>query len=84
MFHQVADAHAILRQKGVFKQAPIYAHNNQLFARVGSGFIKLYKFNQGTSNPNVAWETIDVPFELKADDRGVFLDKPVNHLKAVA
>jgi hypothetical protein len=71
MFSPVEDAAIILRRKGgVYIQAPAYAYNGNVFARVGSGFIAILKYNNGTSNINYSWEELSLPFELEWNEKG--------------
>lgn len=60
-FHIIDDAVAILRSRGVYKQAKLYARQGQLYAGHGSGFIMLFA-SGGTSLPNVSWEEADADF----------------------
>jgi len=48
----------ILRSKGVFTVNDVYVRQNELFAKRGSGFIRL-KGNNATSVPGVMWEQIE-------------------------
>lgn len=45
----------ILVQKGVFRQAALFRCGLGIFAKYGSGFVRLYERN-GTSSPNVKWD----------------------------
>ena len=55
LFHQVEGESVILRSKGTFTQNDVYQRNNELFAKKGSGFIRLMQ-NEGTSQPSVMVE----------------------------
>lgn len=57
LFHVIDDAVAILRSKGVFRQVPVYRRGEEVFAKHGSGFIKLLSAGH-TTQPNISW--IDV------------------------
>ena len=59
------DEQIVLRQKGVYKQAQLYTYGDQVFAKVGGGFIGLRKPDHanGTTNPNVTWEKDSLSFE---------------------
>lgn len=57
-FHQIEGAQAILRSRGVFKQVDLYVYGIRVFAKWGSGFIGLQKYQQGTTKPDVSWVEI--------------------------
>lgn len=65
-FHVIDDGAAILRARGVYRQAKIYRRGPDVFAGWGAGFIKLGP-RGGTSNPNVSW--IDIEGEDVLCDR---------------
>ncbi len=46
-FHIVEDAVVILSSKGVFKQSNIYVRKNYIYAKHGSGFIRLQRHEKG-------------------------------------
>lgn len=57
-FTVVPDAHAIVYMKGVYRQAALYLRGDKVYAKWGSGFIRL---SQGgaTSHINVRWADLD-------------------------
>lgn len=61
LFHALTDGFAILRKRGVFTQAPLYRRGTAIYARLGSGFVKLLS-NHNTTHPDVRWE------DYQADD----------------
>lgn len=61
LFHIIDDAFAVLRSKGVYRQAKLYWRGPQLYAAWGGGFIRILKHG-GTSNPNVS--CVELPAEL--------------------
>lgn len=63
LFHQIEDANAILFSRGVFRQAKLFQRNGQLFAGVGSGFVRLCE-KGGTSAPNITWVDLDIEFQV--------------------
>lgn len=77
MFHQIQDSSVVLKSRGVYKQTACFAHNGQVFAKCGSGFIKLFKHLNGTSNPNVSWEDVQLPFPINYTNTGVMLVTPI-------
>lgn len=50
---------AILIQKGVYKQVPLYMRNGYYYAKLGSGFIKLHA-DGTTTHPTTRLDTITV------------------------
>ncbi len=40
-FQEVEAEAAVLVDRGLYKQVPLYTRNHQLFAKLGSGFIRL-------------------------------------------
>lgn len=73
MFHEIQDSSVILKSRGVYKQTACFSHKGQVFAKNGSGFIKLFKHLNGTSNPNVSWEDVQLPFPISYTPTGVML-----------
>lgn len=57
-FHVIDDACAILRRRGVYRQVNLYFRGEQLYARLGSGYIRLLG-RGGTTAPDVSWEEYD-------------------------
>jgi hypothetical protein len=60
LFHCVDGAQVITRTKGIFHQRPVYRRGARLYAGTGGGFIRLGQ-GDATSNPNTAWEGLDIP-----------------------
>lgn len=58
LFHVVDDGFAILRSRGVYRQAKLYRRGNNLYAGFGAGFVKLH-VHGGTTAPNVSWIDVD-------------------------
>lgn len=57
LFHVIDDAFAILRSRGVYKQAKLYERKGRIYAQHGSGFIALTR--SGTTAPNVSVDEIE-------------------------
>lgn len=57
-FHIIPDGDAVLRSKGVFKQAKVYRRGKDVYAAHGAGFIRLIQHG-GTTVPNIHWLGID-------------------------
>lgn len=69
-FTIVEDAVVILLCKGLFKQSEIYTRRNYIYAKHGSGFIRLQKAEKGTSVPGITYEDLYLPFEATYDPIG--------------
>ena len=69
-FHIVEDAVVILSSKGVFKQSDIYVRKNYIYAKHGSGYIRLQRHEKGTSCPAVYYEDLYLPFVPEYDNIG--------------
>lgn len=61
-FTELTGSSVVLQSNGVFKVSRLYHYNSQVFAAWGSGFIKLYKHEDGTSAPKVRWEKRSIDF----------------------
>ena len=57
-FTEIPDAQAITVSKGVYRQVSLFQRGSNVYARHGSGFVKLHQ-GQSTSNPNVRWVELD-------------------------
>lgn len=57
-FHIIDDAAAVLRSKGVYRQAKVYRRGNDVYAGWGNGFIRLLR-GSATTHPNVSWDGIE-------------------------
>ena len=60
LFHIIDGAQVILRSGGVFYQKKIFHRANRLWAQWRGGYVRL-DGSQGTSNPKVSWEDLDLP-----------------------
>ena len=61
LFHIIPDAQVICRAKnGTFFQRKVYRRGDRLYAAWGGGFIRLGA-GDATSNPNVSYESLDMP-----------------------
>lgn len=60
---------AVLQQNGVYHQCDLYTFQGGLFAKLGSGFVRL-KGSGGTSKPNVMLNHIETEKELWSDQFG--------------
>ena len=57
-FKQIRNAHVMTRAKsGLFRELDLYKYKNELYAKAGQGFYKLYS-NLCTSSDNVKWSVI--------------------------
>ena len=57
-FHIIDDAAVIIRRRGRYRQSKLYRRGDQLFAAVGSDFVRLMAAN-GTSDPHISWVELD-------------------------
>ena len=61
--------HAILAEKGVYRQCDLYTHNGQLFAKIGGGFVRLNE-DGSSSKPHVRLEELATEAPLYRDRFG--------------
>ena len=54
------EAQAIIHTRGVYRQVPVYQRGENLYAKHGSGFVRLAAGGV-TSAPNIKWSEIDTP-----------------------
>lgn len=73
LFHVIEDSAVILRSNGVFKQGKCFSRDGRVYAAHGSGFIKLFKHQKGTSTPRVSWDEVQLPFPVEYDSQGVMI-----------
>lgn len=57
-FTVITDAQAILHSRGVYRQVPLYARGEKVYAKYGGGFVRL-SIGGATSSPNVKWAEYD-------------------------
>lgn len=58
LFHEIPESHAILLSKGTFRQVPLYRRGEGVYAKNGSGFIRLLP-NGATTVPSILWKDFD-------------------------
>lgn len=76
MFHEIADSSVIIRTGGVYHQTTLALRNNQIYAKVGKGYVKLYKHANGSSKPSITWgEPIADGMQFDFDKLGVMVIK---------
>ena len=61
-FTAIPDGHAIIYSRGVYRQAPLFARGDQVYAKVGAGYIRLMQ-NGVTTSPAFKIADIDLPVE---------------------
>lgn len=64
LFHEIVDAQVILHCKGVYQQVPVFRRQDRLYAKRGSGFVRLGGHGF-TSAPSVSWEDLDLPPDVR-------------------
>lgn len=69
MFQKLDDAHVVLRSQGVYRPAPLYAHNGFLYAKFGAGYVKMSKHG-ATSKAAVTWDDLYADFTIAYDTLG--------------
>ena len=74
LFQAIPEKQGILRHRGVYKQVPLYRRESVVFAKFGSGFVRLCA-NGGTSKPDVVWDEIETDRHLLS--AGGVLNAPV-------
>jgi hypothetical protein len=57
-FVVIPEAQAIIHSRGVYRQVPLFERGGRLYAKQGSGFVRLFQ-GGGTSCPAVKWAEID-------------------------
>lgn len=60
LFHEIPDAFAILRSRGVYRQAKLFRRGEQVYAAWGAGFVRLLG-GSGTTVPTISWESDAFP-----------------------
>ena len=70
-FQLIHGSVVILRQKTTYKQVEAYFRNGEVYAKNGSGFIKM-KVTGGTTNPDIVWEEVDGIGDYSTPDRKKF------------
>lgn len=68
-FTAIDEGFAIIRNRGVYRQAPLYEREGKIYAKHGSGFIRLLQ-NNGTTVPTIKWNEIDTPHGSYTADMG--------------
>lgn len=58
LFSVVNDAFAVLRSRGVFRQAKVFQRDGRLYAGFGSGYVQL-RHDNATSVPTMTWDHIE-------------------------
>lgn len=59
LFHEIAGAQVIITSRGVYQQVPAFRKGKQVYAKYGSGFVRLLG-GSGTTAPQVSWQEISV------------------------
>lgn len=70
MFAIVEDSFIVLVLAGVYRQSEVYVRHGFLYAKHGSGFVKLSKHEKGTSIPKMTYEDLTLPFDPVSDGLG--------------
>lgn len=68
VFQEIPDALAVLHCKGVYSQVPLFSRGKFVYAKRGSGFIRLYR-DGATSVSSVSWKDLDPGQTYIAEDK---------------
>lgn len=60
LFSPIDGGQAIMRSNGVEKQVSLFTRNGLVYAQQGSGFVRLAKYNKGTSHPKTSWVEVSI------------------------
>lgn len=60
LFTRIDEAQAIVKRKGIYKQCPLYERDNNVYAGLGGGFIRLMSHGSTTA-PDVLWDEVFDP-----------------------
>lgn len=69
LFVEVEGEAAILVERGVYKQVPVFTRNGFLYAKAGGGFVRLYA-DGSTTKPNCRLDTLTWDGPLCRDGLG--------------
>jgi hypothetical protein len=68
-FTPIPEAQAIIANRGVYRQVSLYTRGGKVYAKIGSGFIRMMQ--GGTmSTPHGKWLEIDVPEGEAVESQG--------------
>lgn len=59
-FTTIPEAQAIIYSNGVYRQTPLFARSDRVYAKYGSGFIRLQQ-GGATTHPKIRWADIYAP-----------------------
>jgi hypothetical protein len=59
-FTVIPEGQAIMVNRGVYRQVQVYVRSGKVYARHGSGYVRLIQ-GGSTSAPNIRWVEIDTP-----------------------
>ena len=69
LFTIIEDGHAILLQRGVYKQTTLFERHARVYARHAGGFIGLRK-DHGTTVPSIRCEHVEAAEQFAFDELG--------------
>ncbi len=78
LFTRIDEAQAIIKQRGVYKQVPLYHRDGAVSAGTKGGFVRLMR-SGGSSHPDLLWDEVHDPRGalVKLTEGGAPLLKPV-------
>ena len=82
-FSIIPEGQAIVHQRGVYRQVPIYERDGKVYAKYGAGFVRLIQ-GGSTSAINIRWAEID-PGQGSHEERSgyVFYTAPVEAMRVL-
>lgn len=72
LFTIIPTAQAIVRKKGVYRQCDVYRRGDEMYCKVGSGFIRILQ--QGTTQPDTTFIGCCLPDDV-VFFKGCLIDK---------
>lgn len=63
LFQQIEHQQAVVVSNGTYQQVDLYARGSQLFAKHGSGYVRLYA-DGSTSKPKLRLDTLTIPAHM--------------------
>lgn len=82
LFKELEGDVAILIENGVYKQVPLYTRNGYLFAKIGSGFVRIMA-DGSTTKAKTRLDTLMTELPLLKDSMGRLCTSDVEGAKAL-
>lgn len=75
-FTAIPDGQGIVLVKGTYRQVAIYTRSGRVYARNGTGYVRLFA-GGATSHPNVRWLELDAPDGQTVENGGYVEYRPM-------